>query len=286
LISAVNATAQGVYRGITIGEFAREALHDGAHGEIYAVFDNSIYLRSSTGAWACLLDSNAQDGPLHVRVTPAFEPRKFGLRGTSWDACNASVFTPSASVALRAAQVWIPEPLINAGARRFISCDIPRQWLMNRGPALNGLLGFGPTTMWPASAQQAVRTLQQCLCDQSETVPTTVVEQLLGAGPGLTPTGDDVLAGAVLALHTLRPATAVSLAHAIRARLHLTHPISAALLSTALRGQCVRSAHEVLAGLISGELEPRTLNQLDQLGATSGWDLLAGMLTVTNRTWS
>ena len=48
--------------------------------------------------------------------------------------------------------------------------------------------------------------------------PDEPVAQLLGRGPGLTPTGDDVLAGALVTLHALGSPAAAPLAHAVRAR--------------------------------------------------------------------
>src|SRR5262249_39110492 len=70
--------------------------------------------------------------------------------------------------------------------------------------------------------------------------PAPAVAQLLGRGPGLTPTGDDVLAGALVALSALGAPAAVVLADAVTAAAPgATTTVSAALLTHAARGECI-----------------------------------------------
>ncbi|WP_308169854.1 DUF2877 domain-containing protein [Acrocarpospora catenulata] len=116
----------------------------------------------------------------------------------------------------------------------------------------------------------------------------TAAEQLMGLGPGLTPSGDDMLAGLLVALRQLGTAAGVEravwlagwLAAAVtfdsRTR---TTPISATLLDCAARGEAGMEVLAVLRALAGQQpLEP-SLHRLLHLGHTSGADLAWGIRT-------
>ncbi|WP_162795217.1 DUF2877 domain-containing protein, partial [Nonomuraea lactucae] len=114
----------------------------------------------------------------------------------------------------------------------------------------------------------------------------TAAEQLVGLGPGLTPSGDDVLAGLLVTLRHLGTATgterAVRLAGWLAAAVTYdartrTTPISATLLHCAARGEASPEVVAVLRGLAGQQpLEP-AVRRLHQLGHTSGSDLAQGI---------
>jgi hypothetical protein len=102
---------------------------------------------------------------------------------------------------------------------------------------------------------------------------------LLGDGPGLTPAGDDVVAGALAACALLRPETRLGgvpeiLAGARRA----TTSLSAALLSCAAAGQVVPEAAEFLAALCGEGDVAIALAALRSVGSTSGTALAVGIV--------
>ncbi|MBX6382974.1 MAG: DUF2877 domain-containing protein [Microbispora sp.] len=114
----------------------------------------------------------------------------------------------------------------------------------------------------------------------------TAAERLIGLGPGLTPSGDDMLAGLLVALRHLGRAAGVSravwladwLAAAITydARTRTT-PISATLLHCAARGEAIPEVIGVLRGAAGRQpLEP-AVHRLLRLGHTSGADLAWGV---------
>lgn len=96
------------------------------------------------------------------------------------------------------------------------------------------------------------------------------LDRLLGRGPGLTPLGDDVLAG-WFAARAAAGRPDVVLAAAVRRRLGDTTLLSATLLDCAMRG-------EVLPQLAAWLRDPTstTTEALLAVGATSGTGLLAG----------
>ncbi|WP_336205708.1 DUF2877 domain-containing protein [Nonomuraea sp. LPB2021202275-12-8] len=114
----------------------------------------------------------------------------------------------------------------------------------------------------------------------------TAAERLVGLGPGLTPSGDDVLAGLLVTLRHLGVATgvepAVRLAGWLAATVTYdartrTTPISATLLHCAARGEACPEVIAVLRGLAGCQALEPALQRLHGLGHTSGADLAQGI---------
>jgi Protein of unknown function (DUF2877) len=105
------------------------------------------------------------------------------------------------------------------------------------------------------------------------------VTALLGRGPGLTPAGDDILAGMLVTLTAARHPAAHQLAAVIQAAdpARRTTTISAALLWHAARGECIPPLAEVLTALDRGEDPGERVRRLRGVGGTSGTALLAGV---------
>ena len=109
--------------------------------------------------------------------------------------------------------------------------------------------------------------------------------RVLGLGHGLTPSGDDFLGGIFFALlHAPRPSWRDAMA-GIRARIvgqaqTATNVISAALLFDSMNGASYRVLHSMLGALQSVDREQieAAANDLLAIGASSGSDLLAGVL--------
>jgi hypothetical protein len=103
--------------------------------------------------------------------------------------------------------------------------------------------------------------------------------RLLGRGTGLTPAGDDLVAGALAALRAVGSPAADDLGAAVRALAPVaTSRLSAALLGAADAGAVVPEAAAVLRSLArAGRLDAAT-DRLVALGHTSGWHLAAGLL--------
>lgn len=96
-----------------------------------------------------------------------------------------------------------------------------------------------------------------------------------GRGPGLTPEGDDLLAGALLAVRAARGGAGLA---AVAASVSTTE-VAGAFLRWAARGQCIEPAHGWLAATAAGDTA-RTAHARARLlgvGASSGAALLRGM---------
>lgn len=100
---------------------------------------------------------------------------------------------------------------------------------------------------------------------------------LIGLGPGLTPSGDDLIGGALCALHaTGRADDAARLAAwALPLAKNGTNRISQAHLACAAEGEGGEAVNDAIVSLLSGEAPD--LARIDAIGHTSGWDALAGV---------
>jgi hypothetical protein len=103
---------------------------------------------------------------------------------------------------------------------------------------------------------------------------------LLGLGPGLTPSGDDLLGGALIALRAIGRADAVQdLDWQIASEAAgATTPLSCAFLRAAADGLGCASLHGAIAALLEDDRSALAgdVDALGRIGHTSGWDALAG----------
>ncbi|MCC7347281.1 MAG: DUF2877 domain-containing protein, partial [Variibacter sp.] len=136
------------------------------------------------------------------------------------------------------------------------------------------------------AAARAVQPLCAALAGQrgdGEVDPSGMVA-LLGLGPGLTPSGDDFLGGVMVALALAgRTGGRNALWRALAPRTGaLTTAISAAHLAAAAQGQGSAALHALLNAVLANDAAalPPALAAVAAIGHTSGWDALAGALTV------
>jgi Protein of unknown function (DUF2877) len=110
----------------------------------------------------------------------------------------------------------------------------------------------------------------------ADAVPAAV-DRLIGLGPGLTPLGDDVLAGAALAQHAAGDPQRHVLARAIAAGRDRTTAVSAALLDAATAGRSIPQAAEFVSALDGRADLDEALSALLAVGSSSGAGLATGV---------
>jgi hypothetical protein len=139
----------------------------------------------------------------------------------------------------------------------------------------------------PVLSPNMAGRLQQALKSRDARRILPVLEWFLGRGPGLTPSGDDLIAGLLLALHrwgdVLCPK--LDLEELSRRLLPLayrqTSTLSANLIECASQGQADERLVTALDGLVAGEPgSPACAALLADYGSTSGRDAFLGMLLV------
>ena len=112
---------------------------------------------------------------------------------------------------------------------------------------------------------------------------------LIGAGPGLTPSGDDFIGGMLFAAHHLNVAypsaelwNSASVEGLISSAKGRTGPISLGSLQDMAMGQSYAPLHSLIRKLLTGENRSdsvATIAAITKIGNTSGWDMLAGLLS-------
>jgi hypothetical protein len=165
--------------------------------------------------------------------------------------------------AWRPVRWWDPRPRVDAGRLRDAGSRLLEMVLQEPASAF----GISPAMGFEVA----------CALADGDAAPAVGV---IGLGPGLTPAGDDVVAGGLAVLELagrLRPAVWPAVED--RARSHTT-TLSAALLAAAHRGQVVPPAGRLLAALAARCSEEGLLvaaGRLFAIGSTSGHDLALGM---------
>jgi hypothetical protein len=297
---------------VLIGGPARRALAGETRWRVLAVFRRSFYCRDASGSVVCLGPRGLGAGPLNaLGVLPsALDWEASGLLpGAGVEANGATLRVDGRFVfELGGAALWHPAPL--PGARH--SADFARGVAVlaaaagERAPAeglgrLIAPLATGVSARRPRPADPPLLSLAWRgivpLLDWLEaglaaasgagapSPPPAEAASLVGLGPGLTPAGDDFVAGILLALHAVdRADLARALAGwALPVARERTTVISRAHLACAAAGEGAAALHDTLAAVSSAD-RPRLatcLDAVDAIGHTSGWDALAGIAAVT-----
>jgi hypothetical protein len=133
-------------------------------------------------------------------------------------------------------------------------------------------------------ARARIARFQSWLCHARETdrieiaASCDAIHGLIGLGPGLTPSGDDFLVGALAVLDALAERKAhAALAHAIAAAPRgLTSPLSDYLLRAAAAGHVGEPLCRAVSAVISG-MAGAAVAAVRNIGHSSGWDMLVGV---------
>lgn len=280
---------------VRCGPIAHEVLAEDGDLYVLAVFERTFYLACPRGI-VCVGSDDIGAGPINVeiaepaggiaglRLTPDLEGRiehgvPFITETLALDLSNAAIWMPPASPAMQ------PERVASALAKLHkiaMPNVLPRDGLAR-------LVLTDKVSSSNASAQMAEGSIRDLKAHVPPALATGVLDEplaraatlLVGLGPGLTPSGDDVLGGLMLALtasgHTnLRDALWDAIAPELDA---LTVPISAMHLSAAADGLAGAAMHALLDALLtdSPDLEEKLATAADH-GHTSGWDAVAGLV--------
>ncbi len=282
------------------GCLARQALRPGQRARIGAVFERSFYA-SISGTEVCVGPPGLDSGPLNLRCHGTAEDwRAAALRAGMAVLVGPRELRlpPHFVISFADAAVWTPEP---PGAWNAASLGAGLAVLDILLPERLPREGLGFLALPRRAGRAEVSAIAAAACKPAEALsaflrdamvpngdfgapPPPNLHALIGLGPGLTPSGDDLLGGALVALHLLgRPDSAEALWHGISGALETgTNAISRAHLSAAARGFGGAALHAILNDLVTGDTEvlPAGLGAIDRIGNCSGWDALACSILV------
>jgi hypothetical protein len=285
------------FQATRIGCVAADTLSTARTGRVAAVFDGGFYIQFGP-ALVFLGGVDLASGPLNLATSAP--------GSTHWNSAGPRVGDPvlagerSLIVKSRfrfeigSAPVWRPEGRLSplrpedlsrglAGFREAATGRIPIEGL---GGSIARSRGAGETGRGFDVAEPSIGALRSWLIDafrnQDATCPLEVA-RLIGLGPGLTPSGDDLLGGAMIAAHAIGESpVAGRLWDRIRPDLALTGVISRAHLRAAGDGFGHEAIHRLLTAMLTGQAVGygRLIDEIDRIGHSSGWDALAGVVLV------
>lgn len=291
---AFKALTLGVPASALVRKTQRNAPFNQA--SIAAVFRSVFYVRLA-GDMLCVTTVDVGDGPISARTNARCDWQRTGLRVGQPVSLTPKLLSVAGliDVDLSTAQIWQPALIGTTGTSENMRAGLNRlRRHLAGGDRMAGLGAFlSPEFRLPATdvflrltapkISAASLWMAAAMHGRKDLVPDWAVS-LLGAGPGLTPSGDDFLGGALIALHAIgRARVAETLWHQIAPHLsERTNDISGALLKAAALGHGSAAIHTAIAALSGDDPTalPPALAAMDRIGHSSGWDTLLGVVTV------
>jgi len=276
----------------------------GHSGKVLAALSDTIYLSTQEGEvfWISL-----EKSPLHRRcIRVSLLPKVAPGEEYFWQSPGMT-FSGGSFIDFRAAREWNPfvsgvrKSTSPAGLwaclRRLLGVldllevreDMGRMISLGRVLAEGGTLPASPPASLMGRVQDMALALAHACLDQDLHSVARMGKEMIGLGPGLTPSGDDFLGGLFFAARSLHRAFAEDFPWDENAVIELmdwaktrTHPISHTIFSDLALGHGPEPLHDLVGGLLDGEgFDPilEAALRLTAIGHSSGWDLLSGAVT-------
>lgn len=282
-----------------IGGGVRQWLDNDREAAICALFRRSFYLEATNGDLVCIGPAAIGAGPLNMicdlpggidwegsglqpGARASISDSRITVVGTyEFDASDARTWQPPAlsenwtnatlTSGLAALETAAPAHDLSDGLAGLVLHYVPEI-----AAARSGFDGLG---IW---LDDAIRNPKGELAP-----PPPKIASLIGLGPGLTPSGDDLVGGVMIALRMFDHQTAADClaGWALPIARQNTGKISIAHLTEAAGGEGADALHRVIALIADGDktgLKPG-LDEIDAIGHSSGWDALAGAVAVMRR---
>jgi len=280
---------------------ARALREEGWEGEVLAVPHQSCYLTDEDGDIFAVVPETFGNGPFNLVIPASSRSLLEALSPGALVASTGSrlTFGQHFDVGLEHAALWDPKAYAALGADpdhlirslielyRTAVTRSPEQSLVRLLPHIREESLPQPLQAVPhfPRSHALIGGLIESLARRSRRSLKVVTSSLAGLGPGLTPAGDDFLAGLLLALAMVQEHREdADLAEIARLVLDTaaprTHEISAAYLKAAHAGEASEAWHALFATAAAGD-GPRIARAAVKImaaGETSGADMFAGFL--------
>jgi len=294
----------------SVGRIAYSRLREGGEGTVHGVFDAAINILFA-GGLVSLVPEVVQRGPLNVTLRLPFGPPRmssFGVR--AGDKVRVQGFTLELGdrhlISFGSAGIYSPKhkftlPMLADGEIEA-NLEVVRKTALLFGnmAGLGELLALTPSgaarptagnlNIFASSALRRIVRLEQAFRSEEKNALTDAVSELIGLGPGLTPSSDDMLAGLVL-LCVLYAKNRGCLQRASRLIAQITAEetrgrttiLSEEYLGQAASGRGNEPVMRLCAALLTGGRESveRETKRVLAIGETSGTDTVLGIVLGT-----
>lgn len=277
----------------SISQPVADYLQEARVGRTLATFRRSSYLELE-GRIIALVAAELRNGPLNIvlDVSPLYSFEAVPVGGVVTSTPGTITVDPHFTISVAGAPIWTPTivPWTSRTGRLTENLTMSRTVLLSTAPSgsfAHALPGARPDHAGEldealrARAGRAMTIVARGLHAQDPSTLLQGARQLAGLGSGLTPSGDDIMVGVLLALAVLPPREAPHLRVALLDAAAGRSPrISTAYLEAAARGEAAETWHHFIAALPvgdAGEVAAAVRNVL-AVGETSGADMLAGFL--------
>ncbi|WNK00924.1 DUF2877 domain-containing protein [Thalassospiraceae bacterium LMO-JJ14] len=288
-----------------IGSKVADSLRELVGGRVQAVFEKTFYIKSGTLLF-CVGGADMVAGPINciTSVPSTVDWRVTGInnytrvRGSSEIINVGGIF----QFLLSNSSTWMPEfsaqpasiPLVTRGVDDFRRAVAGRDDIDGLGRFL--ISGYRPSNLQHIciAAEEALLDAGEWLSDafqnsdQKSRDGLVWIDKLSGLGQGLTPSGDDVLGGVMIALHQLGETDLCRvLWHPIkRCTEENSNEISLAHLSAAASGSGSASIHHIIQAIMNGDTNGihASIDTIAAIGHSSGWDIMTGVI-ITLEAW-
>lgn len=263
-------------------------LHEGLRGRVHSVFARVINVIVPGGTLLTLASRDVDDAPDTLVVDlRSFDGQGIAIGDPVETREGVLIVAERLAIRLDSARQWAPllprYPPHETPLRRNL--DAVREHvaaLGSEGSAIGPPASAVAITASALLAQHAAALGHALACGDVEEA-LAQGEALVGLGPGLTPSGDDVLLGLLAVLHLpggpCEPFADLGRQIVARAA-HRTHAISLAALQAAAEGS-VRARIIALLDAVTVGTREETLAALRPvlaIGSTSGRDIVAGIV--------
>jgi hypothetical protein len=237
------------------------------HGEarpavVLGAFPTAMYLGLGGGQVIALLTRDAVRLPLGLAL--------------STHSADDPLHRWSGPVRIGASQVRVGDRSVRLS--RVVSVEVPT----GLEPSRRAIAYADSRLGCLAQVEPGPGLLEALLSGQRALAPAAVVDRLLGVGPGLTPSGDDIVAGFLVGARSFGLAEDPFRDAVLEAAPGGTTDLSAALLRCAARGEAIPEVSALLTALSQRADSSRALDgalrRLGRIGHTSGTALAAGVL--------
>jgi hypothetical protein len=281
----------GALAGRSWDVLARDLLAEPGSWTVHSVFRRAFNLAAPGGSLLGVVQVDGANGPATLVLGPSAESPWFDRRiepgAPAHVAAGMLTVADRLTIDLTQAALWSPPPIRLALDIQEIAERIVQ--VRARAAALAPAEGFGPLLNDSVSGRPDIMLLRAgALIDNLATairakrwdLVQASASALSGLGPGLTPSGDDVLTGLALGIRaglgTLPEPLAEALHAAVEGR---TSDLAVARVRHAVAGRPDEAIHRLLTAMVSGPPDDldAAVRATIAYGHASGADTLVGI---------